>query len=145
MTNKQRMFADEYLVNGLNATQAYKAVYKNVKKDETARAAGSRLLANVNVKAYVDEQLEKIHDEKTADLKEVLEFHTSVLRGEEETEALMIIGIGEGCSEVTRVQKKPEINDRQRSAAEITKILGGYNNNLNISVEPITIVEDLDE
>ena len=52
ITDKQRAFVDEYLID-LNATRAYKAVYKSCKKDETARVNGSRLLTNANVAAYL--------------------------------------------------------------------------------------------
>ena len=48
MTKKQKIFADEYLID-LNATRAYKVAYSKVKKDEAARANGSRLLTNANV------------------------------------------------------------------------------------------------
>ena len=40
MTEKQKIFADEYLID-LNATRAYRAAYPSVKKDETARANGA--------------------------------------------------------------------------------------------------------
>jgi len=56
LTVKQKLFADEYLTD-LNATRAYKAVYKNCKKDETAKAAGSRLLTYVNVEKYVEKRI----------------------------------------------------------------------------------------
>lgn len=56
LTPKQKIFCDEYLVD-LNATRAYKAAYKNIKKDETAKASGSRLLTNVNVKDYIDKRM----------------------------------------------------------------------------------------
>lgn len=55
ITEKQKRFADEWLVD-LNGTRAYKAAYPSVKKDETAKAAASRLLTNVNVKAYIQER-----------------------------------------------------------------------------------------
>lgn len=48
------MFADEYLANGLNGTQAYLAVYKSVKNKKTAEAAASRLLSNDKVKKYIE-------------------------------------------------------------------------------------------
>ncbi len=56
MTNKQKLFVDEYLID-LNATRAYKTIYKNVKNDETAAQAGSRLLRNVKVAAYINERM----------------------------------------------------------------------------------------
>lgn len=81
MTERQKRFADEYLID-LNATRAYKVAYPNIKKDETARVNGSRLLTNANVCAYIDEQLEKIKSEKIADTQEVMEYLTSVMRRE---------------------------------------------------------------
>lgn len=43
MTEKQKIFADEYLID-LNATRAYKVAYPRVKNDEVAAAAATRLL-----------------------------------------------------------------------------------------------------
>lgn len=56
MTNKQKAFVDEYLID-LNATRAYKAVYKNVKSDDVAAQAGSRLLRNVKVEEYLNKRM----------------------------------------------------------------------------------------
>lgn len=56
LTAKQKIFADEYLID-LNATRAYKVAYPKVKKDETAKAAASRMLTNVNVGTYVEKRM----------------------------------------------------------------------------------------
>lgn len=56
LTDKQRAFVDEYLID-LNATRAYKVVYKNVKSDDVARAAAARMLANVSVKEYLNSRM----------------------------------------------------------------------------------------
>ena len=48
LTAKQKIFADEYLID-LNATRAYKVAYPKVKKDETAAANSSRMLRNDKV------------------------------------------------------------------------------------------------
>ena len=58
MTEKQKMFADEYLID-LNATRAYKVAYPSVKKDETARANGSRMLTNANVAKYISDRMQE--------------------------------------------------------------------------------------
>ena len=55
MTEKQKIFADEYLID-LNATRAYKVAYPRVKNDEVAAAA--RLLRNVKVAAYISERMQ---------------------------------------------------------------------------------------
>jgi phage terminase small subunit len=56
LTEKQKLFIDEYLVD-LNATRAYKVIYKNVKNGETAAAASARMLRNVKVKEYLDQRI----------------------------------------------------------------------------------------
>lgn len=56
LTDKQKLFVDEYLID-LNATRAYKTVYKSCKKDETAAAASARLLRNVKVATYIQERM----------------------------------------------------------------------------------------
>jgi phage terminase small subunit len=58
VTEKQKIFANEYLID-LNATRAYRVAYPSVKKDETARANGSRLLTNANVAAYIAERMKE--------------------------------------------------------------------------------------
>lgn len=58
MTEKQKLFADEYLID-LNATRAYRVAYPSVKRDETAKSAGSRMLTNVNVAKYIKERMEE--------------------------------------------------------------------------------------
>lgn len=58
MTEKQKIFADEYLID-LNATRAYRKAYPSVKKDETAAQAGSRMLRNVKVAAYIQERMQE--------------------------------------------------------------------------------------
>ena len=57
MTEKQKIFADEYLID-LNATRAYKVAYPRVKNDETAAAAAARLLKNVKVAAYIEKRIQ---------------------------------------------------------------------------------------
>lgn len=56
LTQKQKVFADEYLID-LNATRAYKIAYKSCKKDETANVNGSKLLRNTKVAKYIEERM----------------------------------------------------------------------------------------
>lgn len=58
MTEKQKIFADEYLID-LNATRAYRVAYPSVKKDETAASAAARMLRNVKVAKYIAERMEE--------------------------------------------------------------------------------------
>lgn len=56
LTEKQKLFVDEYLVD-LNATRAYKVIYKNVKSDDVAGVNASRSLGNAKVKQYLDQRM----------------------------------------------------------------------------------------
>lgn len=113
---KHQIFADEWLKD-MNGTRAYKVAYPHIKKDTTAKAAASRLLTDVNVKIYIDEQLEKMHNERTADAQEVLEFLTSVMRGEKTEQTL--IGVGEGAQAV--IDMEVGAKDRIKAAELLGK------------------------
>jgi len=120
VTQKQKMFCDEYLID-LNATRAYLAIYKNCKSEAAAKAAASRLLTFVNLKIYIEERLEEIKTAKTADAQEVLEYLTSVLRGESEAEIVVVEGGGEGCSSARRISKAPDEKERLKAAELLGK------------------------
>ena len=51
---------------------AYKKAYPSVKNDNVAAAAASRLMNKPEIKEYIDKQLSKLHNERTADAQEVL-------------------------------------------------------------------------
>lgn len=115
MTEKQQKFADEYIID-CNATRAYKAAYPNVKKDNVAAAAGARLLRIVKVAAYIEENLAEISSQKTANAQEVMEYLTSVMRGESESSVVVVEGYGEGCSEAKIIEKPPDEKERLKAA-----------------------------
>jgi phage terminase small subunit len=147
MTANQRKFADEFLVCG-NATNAYKAAYPNVKKDETAASNGARLLRNAKVKSYVDQQLEKISSEKTADAKEVMEYLTSVMRGESKSTVCVTVGTGDGKSEAQLVEKPPEEKERLKAAELLGRRYGLYTDKVDVNSAASVIISgenDLEE
>jgi len=82
LTIKQKKFADEYIISG-NATEAaIKAGYSK----KTARMTGSENLTKPYISEYIKERVRELEDEKIADMKEVREFWTNILRsGVEET------------------------------------------------------------
>lgn len=128
------MFADEYLID-LNATRAYKVAYPNVKKDGAAAVNGSKLLRNTKVRAYIDERLEEIHNRKTADAQEVIEYLTSVLRGESQAEEIVVEGIGDGCSEARTMSKAPSEKDRLKAAELLGKRYGLYTEKVDVNAD----------
>ena len=130
MTNKQKRFADEYLVD-LNATQAaIRAGYK----EKTAYSQGQRMLKNVEIKTYIEEQLEWLHNKKTADAQEVIEYLTSVLRGESEGEELVNEFQVDGISKAVNVKKKPSEKDKLRAAELLGKRFGIFTDKIENKV-----------
>mgnify|MGYP000956641767 FL=1 len=119
MTERQKIFADHYIIS-LNATEAYKKAYPKIKSIKTAEVNGSKLLRNTKVKAYIDERLEKLKSERVADQQEVLEFLTSVMRGEV-TEPLLVL---DGGGYQTIVDAKPSVATRRASAVDLGKRYG---------------------
>lgn len=137
MNARQKRFCDEYLID-CNATQAaIRAGYS----PKTAKVTGAKMLTNANLKAYIDEQLERIHNEKTADAQEVLEYLTAVMRGQHTEQTLQLIGDG--------VQKIADIDvsakERLKAAELIGKRYGMFKDNVGIDLEPVIIVNDLKE
>lgn len=118
MTDKQKRFCDEYLID-CNATQAaIRAGYSQ----KTANEQGNRLLANVSVKAYIDERLEQLHTKKTADAQEVMEYLTSVMRGEHKEQTLALCG--DGMQEIQDIDVSAK--DRIKAAELIGKRYGMF-------------------
>ena len=79
LTEKERIFADEY-IKTTNATQsAIKAGYS----EKTASSKGSQLLRKVKVRQYIDAIMDERSKDTIATADEVLEYLTRVVRGEE--------------------------------------------------------------
>lgn len=82
LTPKRKAFADEYIKNGGNATQAAIAAKYS---EKTAYSQGQRLLKNVEVLAYIGEQTKRIEKEQHRDimsLAEIQERRSKIAKGE---------------------------------------------------------------
>lgn len=124
MNARQKRFCDEYLID-CNATQAaIRAGYSA----KTAKITGAKLLTNANLKAYIEEQLEKIHNEKTADAQEVLEYLTAVMRGQHTEQVLKLVG--EGVQTITDIDVAAK--ERIKAAELIGKRYGLFKDNLDV-------------
>lgn len=141
MMDKQKKFADEYIIC-LNATEAYKKVYK-VKDDNTAAVNGSKLLRNTKVSAYVKERQEEL-SEKTGLTQQwvlnKLEECVSKSMQEEEVEVWdyknkRMTGTGEFVYDSKGATKALEL---------IGKHLGMFKNDNNINLNVgVQIVDDI--
>lgn len=79
LTPKQKAFADYYIECG-NAAEAYrKAGYKNYK---SAAVEASKALNNPKISQYIEERQKQIEDSRIASAAEIMQYFTSVMRGE---------------------------------------------------------------
>lgn len=141
MTDKQRKFCDEYLID-CNATRAYRKAYPNVKKDSSAAVCATKLLRIAKVQEYINKQLEKISSEKIADAKEVMEYLTSVLRGESQSEIVVIEGTGDGCSDARRMNKAPDEKEKLKAAELLGKRYGLFTDKLEVDGNAKVVITD---
>lgn len=142
MNDRQKKFCDEYIICGSAAKAARNAGYSKT----SARFAAQWLSPGCShyhpeFREYIDKQLDLIHTQKQADATEVLEYLTSVMRGEHKEETLCLVG--EGKQDVVDVQVSAK--DRLKAAELIGKRYGLFKENVGVELEPITIVNDLTE
>lgn len=158
ITDKQKVFADEYLID-LNATRAYRAAYPYVKKDEVAAAAGARLLKNVKVSSYIAERMQErqkrtevtqdrvvqelaaIAFARATDYAEVIggtvQIKNTCELDDEQVRA--IAGIKEGANGI-----EIKLNDKEKALELLGRHLGMWNDKLDVKgVEGVVIVDDI--
>lgn len=136
MTEKQKRFCDEYLISCNGTQAAIKAGY-SVK---TATKIAAENLTKPDIKAYIEERLEQIRSEKTADTKEVMEYLTSVMRGEHTEQVLRLVG--EGTQKIDNIAVSEK--DRLKAAELIGKRYGMFKDNVSVEgTMGVTIVEDI--
>lgn len=135
MTPRQQKFCDEYLISG-NATEAaIKAGYSR----KTAKQTGSENLSKPDLRAYIDEQLAKIHSAKIADAEEVMKYLTSVMRGEYTEQVLKLVG--EGVQTVTDIDVSAK--ERLKAAELIGKRYGLFTEKVGLEgAVPVIITGD---
>lgn len=128
LTEKQKRFVDEYLID-LNATQAaIRAGYSQ----KTAYAIGEENLRKPEIRTALKERIDQIRSGRIADTQEIMEYLTSVMRGESVGEELVNEFIGDGCSQPTKVQKAPSEKDKLKAAELLGKRYGMFKDKVEV-------------
>lgn len=147
LTEKQKIFADEYLTD-LNATRAYRVAYPRVKNDDVAAPAAARLLRNVKVADYVEERMQErqkrtevtqdrvieelaaIAFARVTDYAEVIGGTVRIRNTEEltETQIRAIAGIKDGKFGV-----ELKLNDKEKALELLGRHLGMFKDKLEVS------------
>lgn len=124
MNDKQRHFADEYIISR-NATQsAIKAGYS----EKTARSIGHKLLTKVDISKYIKKRTEELIDERSMSIVEALAISASIARGEtQQGYSKKTVKTAEGVEvSETTYEFTPTIEERQRSIDHIFRVNGAY-------------------
>lgn len=127
LTPKQKAFADEYLICG-NATEAArKAGYKQ------PHVQGSQNLGKLSVSSYIAERQKQIESSRIADVKEVMEFYSAVMRGEVKDQFDMDASLTDRLSAGRELMKRYEKadNTKNESLDRLDEILKGLKENAN--------------
>lgn len=135
MTDKQKKFADEYLID-LNATQAaIRAGYS----EKTAYSIGDENLKKPEIKAYIEAQLDAMHNDSIATAEEVLGYLTSVLRAE--SRSRVVIGTPMGAQEI---DKPPDEKERLKAAELLGKYHAIWTERSQVeNIGPVQIINDI--
>lgn len=114
MNERQRRFADEYIISG----NVYQAAIKAGYSENYAKTDSHKIRENPSVKSYIDKRLAELEKQKIATADEVLQVFTAILRQElteEVTELNQVTG------EFVTIEKKPSIAEVIKAGSELMK------------------------
>lgn len=113
LSPKQKRFADEYIKTG----NAYQSAINVGYSEKYAKARSHKMLENVNINKYIDNNLEVIQKESIAEADEIMRYLTRILRAEEKEEILVYVG--DGMQEIQTI--RPNAKDRIKAAELLGK------------------------
>lgn len=97
------------------------------------------------IKKLIDEKLKELSDKKIADQQEVLAYLTSVLRGETQSEIVVVEGQGEGVSRAKPIQKAPDERERLKAAELLGKRMGLFKDKIDVTANVPVIISGGDD
>ena len=125
LSMKQEKFCLEYAKSG-NQRQAYLLAGYKCQSDEVADAAASRLLRNVNVQARLAELAEEAKNVSIADIIEMQQTLTSIIRKQMTEEVIVVESVGDYMTEARKMDKEPSIKDIINAITTLGKMQGAF-------------------
>jgi phage terminase small subunit len=114
LSERQKRFADEYLISGVAQQAAVKAGYS----EKYAKKRGHELLANVGIQSYIDERMKELEKKKIAKQDEVMQVFTSILRQELTEE---VVELNAATGQFVKTKKPPSISEVIKAGSELMK------------------------
>lgn len=137
LTLKQKQFADEYIRTG----NAYQSAINVGYSEKYAKARSHKMLENVGINQYIDDNLEVIQKESIAEADEIMRYLTRVLRGEEKEEILVYVG--DGMQEIQTI--KPSAKDRIKAAELLGKRYRMWTDKHEVEITTPIFIDDVPE
>lgn len=136
MTERQKRFVDAYIKTGNASEAARLAGYS----EKTANRIAEENLSKLDISREVQKRLKEMESERTADVKETLEYLTSVMRGEKTEIVVVTVGTGKGYSKSEKVEVPISTRDRLKAAEHLLKVHGAFKNEVQVTgTVPIVI------
>lgn len=143
LTEKMKKLADKWLELDNLADAHYAAGYSKKANRHTARNNAHRILQRPEVKEYIDMRLKQLEDERIADVAEVMEFLTSVLRGQQTEEVVVVLG-SRDFAEAEKVNKEVGQRERIKAAELLGRKYGMFTDKQEIDLTAaVTFVDDV--
>ncbi len=112
----------------------------NTNSKKNADVDSAKLLVNPSISREVQKRLKELESERTADVKETLEYLTSVMRGEKTEIVVVTVGTGKGYSKSEKVEVPISTRDRLKAAEHLLKVHGAFKNEVQVNgTVPIVI------
>lgn len=140
LTAKQERFVQEYLID-LNATQA--AIRAGYSK-KCAYSIGPENLEKPEIKRAIEERIKQIDSERTADAKEIREFWTRVMRGEEKDTVLRYDSEGHQVEQQIDVSMKDRIKTSELLGKSFAMFTDKVDSNIDMDLHIEVDYEDKD-
>ena len=142
---KQEKFCLEYAKLG-NARQAYINAGFDSKNNNAIDACASRLLSTAKVQERLAELAEDAKNDKIADIQEMQEVLTGIIRQQIEEEVI-VNEMLKGVTTTRKMKKKPAIKDVISAIEKLGKMQGAFSDKveLEIAVPVFAGENDLEE
>lgn len=125
LSPKQEKFCVEYAKSG-NMSQAYVNAGYEGKTPNAITTNASRMLKNANIQNRIDELTSEAKNNDIADIREMQEALTKIIRQELEEQVLMTEGRLDGETEVVTKTKKSSIKDVISAINTLGKMQGAF-------------------
>lgn len=137
LNQRQKLFADEYLISGIAYNAALKAGYS----ENYAKTRAHKLLENDRIKSYIEERMKELEKKKIAKQDEVMQVFTSILRQELTEE---VVELNSMTGQFVKTKKPPSIAEVIKAGSELMRRYPTAKQSEKLELEIKKLKEQLD-